>query len=261
MKHPLDGAWLKIIRAQEHLDCLKAEVWMYLQQQPDEVRSQPERSAQHTWLPTSHVLPSIVPADPPHRLSTIIGDFVTNAKATLDYIMWELADRYFKPRLDITKRKGDKHIAAFPILTKDAFQTRSNCLAKRKIPADAIVELERAQPYNAGYESLLWLHELVNQDKHRALLLTIGEVDNVTIHLSPWHLSDVITETEKIMIPRNLATEKQPAFQSDMPMKGKFTIDVTWKDVLMPREPVDVTLEKIVKCVRDIVPRFDSFFV
>jgi hypothetical protein len=70
----------------------------------------------------------------------------------------------------------------------------------------------------AQYEPLLWLQNLVNRDKHRALLLTIGEVDNVTIHLSPWHLSDVITETEKITIPRNLATQKQPAFQSDMPL-------------------------------------------
>jgi hypothetical protein len=75
------------------------------------------------------------------------------------------------------------------------------------------------------------------------------------------YLSDVIREPETIMIPRNLATQKQPAFQSDMPMKGKFTIYVTWKDVLMPREPVHVTLEKIVKCVRGIVPGFDSFFV
>src|SRR5436309_15982842 len=87
MKHPLDGARLKVIRAQEHLDCLKAEVWMYLHQQPDEVRSQPERSPQHTWLRPTHVLPPIVPSEPPPRLSAIIGDCVTNARAALDYIM------------------------------------------------------------------------------------------------------------------------------------------------------------------------------
>src|SRR5438094_6769697 len=103
MKHPLDGARLKVIRAQEHLDCLKAEVWMYLHQQPDEVRSQPERSPQHTWLRPTHVLPPIVPAEPPPRLSAIIGDCVTNARAALDYIMWELAERHFDPPLDISQ--------------------------------------------------------------------------------------------------------------------------------------------------------------
>jgi len=260
VKHPLDGARLKVIRAQEHLDGLNAEVGMYLDQQPQEVRSQPERAPQHTWLPHTYVMPPIVPGDPPPRLSIIIGDCVTNARAALDYIMWELADRYFKPRLDIVNKKGDKRIAAFPILTKDAFQARSNCLAKRKIPADAIAELERAQPYNAGYEPLLWLHELVNRDKHRALLLTVAEVD-LTVELRPWPLGDIITESQPIAVPRNLTTNKSPAFQSDMPMKGKAAIYVTWKDASMPREPVDLTLEKIVKCVGDIIPRFDSFFI
>jgi hypothetical protein len=259
MSHPLDGARLKVIRAQEHLDGLNAEVGMYLDQQPQEVRSQPERAPQHTWLPHTYVMPPIIPSDPPPRLSIIIGDCVTNARAALDYIMWELADRHFKPRLDIVNRKGDKHLAAFPILTKNAFQTCSKCLAKRKIPADAITELERAQPYNAGYEPLLWLNELVNRDKHRALLLTVTEID-LTVELRPWHLGDIITETRPIAIPRNLATNKSPAFQSDMPMKGKVISYVTWKDVPVPSVPIDRTLEQIIKCVANIVPRFDSFF-
>ena len=32
------------------------------------------------------------------------------------------------------------------------------------------------------------------------------------------------------------------------------------QDFLMPREPVDLTLTKIVKTVADVIPRFDPFF-
>ena len=264
MKHPLDGARLKVIRAQEHLDCLKAEVWMYLHQQPDEVRSQPQRSPQHTWLRPTHVLPPIVPAEPPPRLSAIIGDCVTNARAALDYIMWELAERHFDPPLDIRRNPDDMRLSAFPIFgsrTDKGFKKRFNSLAKRKVPPPAITQLKRVQPYNARHKPLLSLRDLVNRDKHATLLLTIGEVGDMTVEFSAWHLSDIVREPEKITIPRNLTTEKQPALQSDMPMKGKAAIYVTWKDASMPREPVDLTLEKIVKCVGDIIPRFDSFFI
>src|SRR5437667_1296401 len=166
MKHPLDGARFKVIRAQEHLDCLKSEVGMYLDTQPHEVRSQPQRRPQHTWLPSTHVLPTIVPGEPSPRLSIIIGDCVTNARAALDYLMWELAARFFNPPLDIDKRPRDKTLAAFPIFDnphKKSFKDdRFNSLTKRKVPAHAITELKRVQPHNAGYEPLLWLQTLVN---------------------------------------------------------------------------------------------------
>jgi len=79
------------------------------------------------------------------------------------------------------------------------------------------------------------------------------------IELNPVY--DQMRMAETITIPRDFATGNQPAFQSDVEMKGKAAIYVTWKDVSMPRERVDVTLQQIVKCVADIIPRFDRFFV
>src|SRR4051812_6533280 len=124
MNHPLDGARLKIVRAQEHLDSLKAEIGMYLNEHPHEVFSHPKtypydsrRGAVHAAYYSAsiqHVLPPLTPGVPPLRLSTIIGDCVTNARAALDYIVWELAQRYFKPAFDITDR-NDRRIVAFPI--------------------------------------------------------------------------------------------------------------------------------------------------
>ena len=50
---------------------------------------------------------SILP--PPLRLSTIIGDVVVNTRAALDYIICELAQRYFVPPFD-PQHTLDRHL-------------------------------------------------------------------------------------------------------------------------------------------------------
>jgi hypothetical protein len=257
MPHPLDGARFKVVWAQQHLNSLKSALRIYLDKQTDESRSQPHMHPQQTW-PT-HVLRPIVPTETQPPMSGIIGDIVTNARAALDYIMWELAQRYFSPPLDITKFK-DRKLASFPIFEtpaeiKDCFDR----LADRQIPAGAITEIKAVQPYNAGYEPIRLLAQLVNQDKHRLLLTTIGEFDHMTVEFERSEV-DGFKPKGPINLPRQyFATTGASALQSDMQMKAKAPIYVTWKDVLMPREPLDRTLEQIIKCVVDIVPRFDAF--
>src|SRR2546422_3438816 len=273
MNHPLDGARLKVIRAQEHLDSLKAEVRMYLNEQPYEVRSQPE-TRMHSRSQTNfyafyaqqnpvHFLPPLVPGVPPVRLSTIIGDCVTNARAALDYIVWELAQRYFNPPFDIADL-NDRRIVAFPLFktaTDKGFQDRLDRLANRQFPADAITEIKATQPYNAGYEPLWWLHELVNRDKHRMPLLTIGQFDDMTITLAQSPLyADLMSKPATFTIPRDTATQ-HPPMQSNVQMKGEVAIYVTWQDVPVPSEPVDRTLEQIIETVANVIPRFDRFFI
>src|SRR5690348_6278202 len=52
MNHPLDGARLKVVRAQEHLDALKAEIRMYLDEQPHQIiRSEPDGDLHRLSLP------------------------------------------------------------------------------------------------------------------------------------------------------------------------------------------------------------------
>jgi hypothetical protein len=257
MSHPLDGARFKIVWAQKHLDSLKPEIRRYLDEQPDEIRSQPHMHPQHPWLGPTHVLAPIVPTKTGLELSGIVGDIVTNTRAALDYIMWELAQRYFVPPL---ARSKDWRLASFPISeTPTEVKDRFNSLADRKLPADAIREIKAVQPYNAGYEPLLLLTQLVNQDKHRMLLPTIGEVGDLTIEFAPSELLGF--RQEAVTIPqKDLAAIGTTAFQSDMQMKGKAAIYVTLKDVAVPPESVDRTLEQIIKCVVDIIPRFDRFF-
>jgi hypothetical protein len=261
MAHPLDGARLKVIRAQEHLDSLKAEILMYLDGETNEVWSQPTAHP-YPGQPVMHSLPSIIPGDPPLRLSTIIGDCVTNARAAVDYVMWELSQQYFSPPFDITKT-GDRRITSFPIFQTSAdpsFENRFNALANRKVPTTAISEIKSVQPYNAGYEPLRWLHHLVNNDKHRMPLLTVANFDNLIITIStPAIFQDLVSEPVALTIPRDDAAENGPPFQSNVQMKGEVALYVTWKDIAMPREPVDRTLEQIIKCVKEIIPRFDAF--
>jgi hypothetical protein len=175
--------------------------------------------------------------------------------------MWELATKYFQPPLNIDKF-ADRKLASF-LISNDPSEIKkcSHGLENRKLPTGAIHEIEAVQPYNAGYEPLWWLTELVNQDKHRMFLLTVGVVESVTVKLSSWPLGPLQVGEDTITIPgSDLAASGNPTIQSDMQMKAKPTIQVTWKDVPMPSEPVERTLEQIVKCVTHIVPRFDRFF-
>jgi hypothetical protein len=223
MAHPLDGARFKVIWAQKHLDALKPEIRKYLDEQTQEIRSQPHMHPQHMWLGPTEVLRLIVLTDTELTLSAIIGDFATNARAALDYVMWELAQRYFVPPLNIAKFK-DRKLASFPSFetlteVKDCFDR----LADRQIPTGAIDEIKTVQPYNAGYEPLGWLTRLVNQDKHRMLLPTTGEVDHLTIDFAPSAAFGFKSETVTIT-GKDLATVGYPTYQSDMQMKAKATI-------------------------------------
>ncbi len=113
----------------------------------------------------------------------------------------------------------------------------------------------------AGQEPIGWLHELVNRDKHRMPLLTIGQFDEVTVTFAtPAIFADRVKEPSQLRLPRDATAPAGPTLQSDVQMKGEVAIYVTWQDVAMPHEPVDRALEQIVKAVADVVPRFDRFF-
>ena len=60
---------------------------------------------------------------------------------------------------------------------------------------------------------------------------------------------------------REPITGEPSPIHSDVQMKGEVAIYVTWQDLTMPREPVERTLEQIVKTAANIIPRFDGFFV
>ncbi len=273
MTHQLDGARLKIIRAQEHIDSLKAEIGMYLKEKSYNVST--NKNADATFSTT---IKTTIP--PPLRLSTIIGDCLTNARGALDYTMFQLASICFVPPLDVTRR-SDLRLTSFPLFSEidtapDSFyMNRFNALKNRMtgIPgaANAIDRIKGVQPYNTGQFPLWWLHELVNFDKHRMPLLTIGPIDTFTasfpagasfsIDSNGSVFSDGFVMAGSVTIgARYLTTESVTLHSDAMHVDTQATIYVTLQDVTMPREPVERTLEQIVERVADAIPRFDEFF-
>jgi hypothetical protein len=257
VKHALDGARLKIVRAQEHLDGLKAEIRMYLDEHPNEIiRSQPNGTLQRMDMP------SVLTA-PPLRLSAIVGDVVTNVRSSLDYIVWELSQKFFIPAFDVRKSE-DRRLTAFPIdgnYKGSGFQDRLDVLTRRGCPAGAVKQIHAVQTHGRSDDTLGWLHQLVNTDKHRSPLLTLGTIDHMVITLATSVLyQDIISDPATISVSRDLITRGVP-MQSDVQMQGQTTLCVAFEDVTMPREPVTVTLEQIIKTAANIIPTFDRFFV
>lgn len=256
MNHPLDGARLKVVRAQEHLDSLKAEIAMYVSQDPYQFVAK-KVHPEHSFLAPA----AEITAEPPLRFGTLIGDVVTNARAAIDYVMWELASEFFDPPIDLAKA-NDRRITAFPISEGPAdpghvgHVDRLNRLAKRKIPTTAINEIKAVQPYNSGDLALWWLHRLVNTDKHRVPLLTKAYAGS---HASIYPVGE---DTAEIIHPDG--TRQRNAYVEingvQVKMQHTLSLQVTLKDVLMPRGPIDRTLEQIIETVANVVPRFNRFF-
>ena len=273
MQHPLDGARLKVIRAQEHVDSLKAEIGMYLKERPYDIDT--KKKADGTFSTTVRIRIA-----PPLRLSTIVGDCLTNARAALDYTMFQLAHITFDPPFDVTDR-NDRNVVSFPLFEKPetdpntAYVNRFNALANRMIAiptaADAIDRIKASQPYNAGQGPLGWLHELVNSDKHRMPSLTIGLIDTfgaVFSNAKVWFegAGGTVFGEQEILAGnftvdvRNLTTERVTIQSDAMYVDTQVTTYVALQDVTMPREPVERTLEQIIETVANVIPRFETFF-
>jgi hypothetical protein len=258
MNHPLDGARLKIIRAQEHLDAFKAESRAFLDTHPYDFES--EVYGDHWWLRP------FLKSDPPLRLSMILGDCVTNARAALDYIVWELACKYFVPPVDLRDR-NDRRITAFPIAGHSAsdkgFNDRINRLANRQVPAGALTEITNAQPDISGNMALFGLHELVNHDKHRMPVLTIGVLENAQIAIPEYRGKAWLIRSDIIKLGAAIKADREflaGIKSGDVKVDVQATVYITSENVSMPRaDPLDVALEQIIKTVADLVPRFEPF--
>src|SRR5258708_4121976 len=172
MSHPLDGARLKIARAQEHLDCLKAAIQEYEVANPYAITidNDPKQVGGKADV-TKHPAP---------RLGAIIGDCLHNLSSALDYVMWEVAGTFAGRVLIAPPHGHDKPY--FPLFgTLDRFKnymarlndpTKSNY----KIPDTVISVFEAVQPYQAGYGPLGLLKKLINADKQRLPVVAQREI-------------------------------------------------------------------------------------
>src|SRR5437879_1840574 len=82
--HPLDGAYVKLQRAQRHLSELIAASQRFLRPKPFQALRQDD--------PGTDSLTYVIKmtAEVPKEWGGIIGDVVHNARASLDYLAWQL---------------------------------------------------------------------------------------------------------------------------------------------------------------------------
>jgi hypothetical protein len=207
--------------------------------------------------------------DPPLRLSVIVGDCVTNTRAALDYIVWELAQKHLTGGIDLAKQ-SDRQILSFPILLPDPKRRKGHIdhldrLAKRGIPARVIEIIQGVQADASGDASLQWLYELANTDKHRAPIFTIGSFSAAQIELRGFRGRNWLIRSDIIKDGVTIDTKEPDLLKfvrsNPMDVNVQAAVQITSQDVSMPREPLERTLEQILNTVAGLIPRFDQFFV
>jgi hypothetical protein len=254
MNHPLDPSRLKIIRAEEHLHALRDEIVRYMNTKPYECILQSDGKQRKPVVRAK--------SEPPQRLSAIVGDCIYNARTALDYLAWQLG-------LLTGPKDPKKARIYFPIFKGfDAFKKNWDESLVKHLPASTFTPLENVQPYHSGYDSLVQLHALSNEDKHRLPILALSYIVSAEI-LTTYTSSD--GWVGEGMQSHNVATHQlgtqreivgfaiEPEFEVEM--DGQATGFVAFADPLMPREPVDVWVNRVMETIRDrVIPKFESFF-
>ena len=265
MAHPLDGARLKIVRAKQHLESFNEEAFRYVNTKPCKVVSKIEGDYVG--------IEGVVTSQPPPAFACIVGDFVTNLRAALDYIAWEIAMRRGCGR---TLAESKQRKITFPIYETNAKFAGSNSSATFlrdicAVPTEAMDVIESVQPYHAGYESIRRLNDLVRIDKHQTILLCgtyMGDVGNIAIYRNnelAWTAYGTGAGFGTTRFKGNLAAAGEPtghAAEYRVEMDGEPSVYISLKDFPSPGETTWVgLLQQILECVANVVPSFDPFFL
>jgi len=165
VRGPFDSAWWKWGRAVTHAQALDAHITAPLQGDRDPVVTlaadyQPQRHGFAITVATARPLPV--------EWSLLLGDSISNLRASLDHLAWALVQRGATPNLTARQARA----VYFPIVSKaGAFQKEAAIRLPGVLRADLAV-VRRYQPYLGGKRRaerhwLSTLSRLVNSDKHR----------------------------------------------------------------------------------------------
>jgi hypothetical protein len=176
MADPWDGIWVKFNRAEQHATDLRKRI---------DVALADERLRFPLWFNADRTEAEVrvvgVPEVDP-TWAAVVGDCLTNLRASLDHLAYALAEKYGK--------HTSRDQVQFPILNEAPTDNQGNRLPVvikgTTIKEPAVLErLERAQPYRGRWlpptnpdvevrpDALWQLNKLCNIDKHRLLLLVV----------------------------------------------------------------------------------------
>lgn len=175
--HALDGAYVRLARAEEHLADLKVTSTALVDA---ELKALVEEMRANVKLRLVFSL-ELGPKRPvPLKYSVLIGETIYNLRACLDYLVYELALLDSGVVQNGTQFPTDK--------CPETFNGRSRNWLRGVNPIHTAA-IERLQPYN-GVNWTKWLQALSNPDKHRHLILTEhGSIAEMTASPDPAYIA------------------------------------------------------------------------
>ncbi|WP_281876941.1 hypothetical protein [Nocardia sputorum] len=146
----------KLDRAAHHINDLEQKVSIFAHDHPVEIEVKWKHSTKQSGEIDCEAVAKTVPTEVPDAWSLITGDALTNLRATLDHAV-------------------HPHGRNFPT-RKSQFDRNGNVVSIRTIFNPTVTAVaEKHQPYHASdpdLHPLGILCDLVNEDKHRQLLVT-----------------------------------------------------------------------------------------
>jgi hypothetical protein len=203
---------------------------------------------------------------PPSCLPMLLGDFFFNARASLDYLVWQL--------VEITPPHKHTVKNMFPICSSPkAFADQVRRHRLDGLPEKAPAIIEGLQPYPGRNNPLRRMADLHELDKHQMLTLTTAVSKDTFIDWSrggATFFSMVLGNEElrdgaifgDVGVP--LDDPQIAARFADVEVKGKAAIFIAFEDSTAEElEPlrVDAVLQEILEFIRETVfPSFQPFF-
>jgi hypothetical protein len=193
----MENSYAKLIWATNHLNTLHAAI--------AEFSANPYGITREDDLENgSHIL-RLKLLDVPTHICLIAGDAVYNMRASLDQLVWSLAN------LSGIPKRTAFPIVDGPVLTRDKLRSSKRSLLG--VPKEAVCEIEFLQPYHRGasYKTHpLWrLDEMCNLDKHRRIpangSATVLRFPNVTREEFATRVVAVDTTDDGFIVSTSLA--------------------------------------------------------
>ena len=172
--------WIKFSRANDHLATIDAVISRFLDMKPyrlvREYDPQPPFEVNRKYVRC--VVRLSAPLTPPAELALLVGDCLSNFRASLDHLVYAIALKYTR-RTEIVEQK----FLQFPIYDdgKKFGDWRGRVVKANLLSADVLRDLETCQPYQGwdgkkgtlerhlAQKSMWVLNALINADKHRTI--------------------------------------------------------------------------------------------
>lgn len=164
--HPLDGSFLKLRRAKEHLNVVNDLMQGFQNRKPYRIVDSLIRDRQTGERLLRFKQFEDIPPDVP----LVIGDICNNLRSALDHLLWQLW---------LLKKPSFNGNVFFPICdTEDSFKSQKTWSYIKGLSEVQRAAIESLQPYKTRNPALSLLRDINNSDKHR-LIQVIGVVVDV----------------------------------------------------------------------------------